>query len=640
MKTESLKPVPVVGIDFGTTTSTACLKTEGGYVFIKPEGDAQDSLMPSVVRFTGAADEDHVVGLPAIKNLSPEETRNVVQHIKREMAWDAEWDKNLTAEERLTYTFHSRSYRPAEIAGRIIRHLKRAAENHLAADFKLRSQFDFDGEINTAVITVPAQFGLKERASIVLAAKTYGGFREVHLLEEPVAAALGLKLHQQPGRRIVMIVDLGGGTLDVTLLCVGKNAPNGGFLELGRIGDNELGGTDWDNIIARHVVSTFCSEPGIRDRLIAEVRRQHAEDDETPPPANSIAFEARIDRLMRERADISRNFPLHGACESAKITLGDSNSKIDNSVVRVDCRDSVLGFIKVNVSRDWFNGESQPLSNWCAKRCEQLLGFISEKQLRKVGLKTLTWKQVDQIVLVGGGSRLPAVQNAIAKQSGKKLDAKSEELILAKSPQHLVAMGAAAYAEMRQNKTVLEGIGIPRSPRTFGVIHKVPKSEAQNGHGAAKKGLWPFVESWFRGRVNHDDEDLCEAFSPIIQISQAADEAVTKTYSLVNQRGKLFHAKIIEERFTRHHPDGKLYHLWDLHIKKPAPPDSQSAKPSSPKPDFLNEVTITMRYGNDHKLNVEATWCGETANCDLTEKDIQDRRMPYELNLKQPQHSG
>ena len=320
-----MKPVPALGIDFGTTTSTACLMAEGGVVFVTPEGDVQDGLMPSVVVFTGAGDEDCRVGQPAINALtSTKDSRNVVQHIKREMAWDAEWN-HLSPAEQKRFTFHSRSYRPAEIAGRIIRHLKLAAEKHVAGDARLRDYFDFHGTINTAVITVPAQFGSKERFSTREAALSYGGFHEVHLLEEPVAAALGLKLHQQPGRRIVMIVDLGGGTLDVTLLCVGKNAPNGGFLELGRIGDNELGGTDWDKIIAQHVLTTFCAQPKGRERLVSEVQRLAAENGETPPAANSVAFEATVDRLLQRTADISRNYMLHVQCERAKINLGDPN---------------------------------------------------------------------------------------------------------------------------------------------------------------------------------------------------------------------------------------------------------------------------------------------------------------------------
>lgn len=542
--------------------------------------------MPSVVCFKDP--ETILVGESALAALSEVSANNVVQHIKRMMVHDAHWDK-MSDTVRQKYTFFGKCYRPAEIAGKIINRLKLATEERLREDEELQSQFDFDGQLLSAVITVPAQFGRHERQSTMEAAKRFGGFLDVKLLEEPVAAALSLDFARKNSSsadanakdsRIEMIVDLGGGTLDVCLMWVGKSVPQGGFVELARIGDNELGGTDWDRTIAVGVMS--------------EIAKRYS----LPP------------QLVGQASDIARNYKLHQECEKAKIDLCEIRAK-PLPQVNVDYRDRLLNqTVSHTVARDWFLKETKGLSDWCADRCEHVLKHLQPEDRERLKKDKLQWEDVEEIILVGGGSRVPAVQETLAKRSGRKVS-------MAKFPQHQVVMGAAIYARSLANRTILNGIGITRSPMTLGVVKKT----RLNGK-TAPKGIWSKVLGLLPvSKQKERSQPLKEYFVPMVLPSQPANEPTKVHFTIVPADATSLTARVIEKRVTRFYPAGRFFQIATMQIPSLPPPNV----------NYKDEVIITMVYQDDHNLRAEASCRGVKCDVVISEQDIRLKGKPIEL---------
>ena len=151
-------------------------------------------------------------------------------------------------------------YKPSEIAGRYVRKLRLAAERQLGLD---------EGSIRRAVVAVPASFGGAQIEATLKACEN-AGLVEVHLIDEPVAAAYSLMLHEAKEPKTVLVADLGGGTFDVTLLRVGKSVGTLGYHELGRDGELLLGGLDWDREIAAAPLRTPGSRSARRSRTFQQ----------------------------------------------------------------------------------------------------------------------------------------------------------------------------------------------------------------------------------------------------------------------------------------------------------------------------------------------------------------------------------
>ena len=414
---------PILGIDLGTTMSLACVYHDSRLQMVLTDPILKKYELPSIVANSkGGA----VVGYAAkeqFKDLVYGDS--VVRYPKSKMGEDYKYD------------FGERTLTPTQASGIILSHIREAAQAQFAFDF------------NKAAITVPANFGEFERRRTVEAA-VQAGFDPsgVHLLDEPLAAALGLSLHRSKKQELCIVFDLGGGTLDVTLLLTQPETQE--LLEYGREGHKTLGGNQWDRLLARQVVWEGDKHRG-------------------------------TDRIVPDDFFDTSNYHLHDEVNKLKHDLcrGDAAA-----VAGVRYHDTDLNqTVDSRVSRDRFFQRTEYLSEACARVCQMLLDNIHQddfKEIRKkrfrgvdfvrwgywtdeLWRKGLDWDQIDNVYLVGGGSNVPAVRNAI-EQRLKKTP------ILCERPQDQIARGAAVYAEnIREGKTMRLKT---RCPHTTGYFEK------------------------------------------------------------------------------------------------------------------------------------------------------------------------
>ncbi|MFO0952823.1 MAG: Hsp70 family protein [Isosphaeraceae bacterium] len=199
MSTSEKRP-PILGLDLGTSTCLACVWVDGKPLFACPDlaytVDKREMLAyPGELMPSAFCDRDGkpLVGHRALDELrNPRYARNVVRNVKQLMHVDAERTVNVGG----------REYRPSQIVAQYVNVLVRAAELEL----ELRPR-----TIREAVVTVPVNFSLKARLATERACKELGCLQQVQLVDEPVAAAYSLRLHERPGRQRVLVVDLGAG---------------------------------------------------------------------------------------------------------------------------------------------------------------------------------------------------------------------------------------------------------------------------------------------------------------------------------------------------------------------------------------------------------------------------------------------
>lgn len=228
------KKEKIIGIDLGTSNSAASVLV-GGKPTVVPsaEGASQyGKAFPSYVAFTD--DGQMLVGEPARRQAvtNPE---NTISAIKRSMGTDYK------------VTIHDKQYSPQEISAFILQKIKKDAESFL------------DEKVEKAVITVPAYFDDNQRTA-TKDAGTIAGLDVVRLVNEPTAASLAYGIDKQEDDDVnIMVYDLGGGTLDVTIMEFG-----GGIFEVkSTSGDTHLGGTDMDNVLLKYLSDEFEKENGI-----------------------------------------------------------------------------------------------------------------------------------------------------------------------------------------------------------------------------------------------------------------------------------------------------------------------------------------------------------------------------------------
>ncbi len=375
----------IIGIDLGTTNSEAAYM-EGGTPRIIPsaEGSAYGGKMfPSVVAFTK---EGILVGEPAKRQavLNPDRT---VMQIKRKMGTD------------YRVRIDGKDYTPQEISAMILRKIKTDAEAFLGQP------------INQAVITVPAYFNDNQRQATKDAGKI-AGLDVLRLVNEPTAAALAYGLDKK-GEGKIAVLDLGGGTFDVTLMEMGE----GVFEVIATAGDTQLGGMDMDN--------------GIVQWLVAEFRAEHAVD-------------VSSDKQAMQR--------LRDAGEKAKIELTSATETTIN-----------LPFIAQK------SGQPVHLEKKVTRaKLEQLIEPVLNRLDAPIrqAFKDAGWqyRDVNHVILVGGPTRMPAVQARFEKILGRPTERTVD-------PMQCVALGAAIQAAVLSGE-VKDILLLDVTPLSLGVETK------------------------------------------------------------------------------------------------------------------------------------------------------------------------
>lgn len=269
-------------------------------------------------------------------------------------------------------TVEDKDYTPQEVSAMILQYLKGYAEDYLGE------------KVTKAVITVPAYFNDAQRQATKDAGKI-AGLEVERIINEPTAAALAYGLDKQDQDQKVLVFDLGGGTFDVSILELG----DGVFEVLATAGDNKLGGDDFDDAIIEYLVAEFKKENGID--------------------------------LSKDKMAIQR---LKDAAEKAKKDLsGVTSTQI--SLPFITAGEAGPLHLEISLTRAKFDEITLPLVN-------RTVGPVRQA-LSDAGLST---SEIDQVILVGGSTRIPAVQEAVRKETGK-------EPHRGVNPDEVVAMGAA-----------------------------------------------------------------------------------------------------------------------------------------------------------------------------------------------------
>ncbi len=367
----------IIGIDLGTTNSVVAVM-EGGEpnVIANQEGSR---LTPSVVAFT--AKGETLVGDPA-KRQAVTNPRGTVYSIKRFMGRRHE---EVRGEEKMVpyevtggssdyvkVKVNGKDYTPPEISALILRKLKEAAESYLGH------------KVRKAVITVPAYFNDSQRQA-TKDAGAIAGLEVARIINEPTAAAMAYNLEKKNDEKIA-VFDLGGGTFDVSILDVGSD---GVFQVLSTNGDTHLGGDDWDEALINHIAEEFKKEQGIdlrKDQMALQRLKEAAE-------------KAKKDLSFQAQADINLPFITADASGPKHLTLSISRSQFER------------------------------LTDNLFERCKApVLKALDDAKLKP--------SQIDEVVLVGGSTRMPRVQQIVKEIFGK-------EPHKGVNPDEVVAIGAA-----------------------------------------------------------------------------------------------------------------------------------------------------------------------------------------------------
>ena len=367
----------ILGIDLGTTNSAmAVMEGSEPEILVNAEGDR---TTPSVEGFR--KDGERVVG-KAAKNQAVTNPENTVSSVKRFIG--RSYDE--TPEERKTVSYKlqkgkdgravvdidGKDYTPEEISAMVLQKLKNDAEKQLGSP------------VTQAVITVPAYFNDAQRQATKDAGKI-AGLDVLRIINEPTAAALAYGLDKTNKDEKILVFDLGGGTFDVSILELG----DGVFEVASTAGDNHLGGDDWDQRIIDWMADKFQAENGIdlrQDKMALQRLKEAAE-------------KAKMELSSTTQANINLPF----------ITADASGPKhLDYTLTRAEFE---------RITKDLLDRVKKPV----------------EQALKDAGLKT---GDIDEVILVGGSTRMPAVQDLVKKLTGKEPN-------MSVNPDEVVAMGAA-----------------------------------------------------------------------------------------------------------------------------------------------------------------------------------------------------
>ena len=368
----------VIGIDLGTTNSCVAV-LEGGKPIVIPNSEGGRTT-PSMVGFGKAG--ERLIGQLA-KRQAVTNAENTVYSIKRFIG--RRWDDTQQERSRVPYKCvkgrdetvdveaREKVFTPQEISSMVLQKLKQDAEAFLGE------------EVNQAVITVPAYFTDAQRQ----ATKDSGiiaGLEVLRIINEPTAASLSYGLDKQEEDQTVLVFDLGGGTFDVSVLQLG----DGVFEVKSTSGNNHLGGDDFDNVIVQWMIQSFKAQEGV---------------------------DLSSDNMALQR--------LREAAEKAKIELSGTQSTVIN-LPFITADDSGPKHLETELTRAKFEELAIDLIKGTIQPVQQALKDSE-----------CTPDDIKRIILIGGSTRIPAVQKAISQFFGGKAPDRSV------NPDEAVALGAA-----------------------------------------------------------------------------------------------------------------------------------------------------------------------------------------------------
>ena len=367
----------ILGIDLGTTNSAmAVMEGSEPEILVNAEGDR---TTPSVEGFR--KDGERVVG-KAAKNQAVTNPENTVSSVKRFIgrSFDETPEEQKTVsykvqkgkDGRAVIDIDGKDYTPEEISAMVLQKLKTDAEKQVGQP------------ITQAVITVPAYFNDAQRQATKDAGKI-AGLEVLRIINEPTAAALAYGLDKVDHDEKILVFDLGGGTFDVSVLELG----DGVFEVASTAGDNHLGGDDWDQRVIDWLADKFKADNGI---------------------------DLRQDKMALQR--------LKEAAEKAKMELS-STTQTNINLPFITADASGPKHLDYTLTRAEFERITKDLLDRCKKPVEQAL--------KDAGLKM---GEVDEVILVGGSTRMPAVQELVKQLTGKSPN-------MSVNPDEVVAMGAA-----------------------------------------------------------------------------------------------------------------------------------------------------------------------------------------------------
>ena len=393
----------VIGIDLGTTNSCVAV-FEGSEPVVIANSEGKRTT-PSVVGFV--KDGDRKVGDPA-KRQAITNPKNTVYSIKRFMG--ETYAQSQKEAEAMPYTvvneggyprveIEGRKYTPQEISAMVLQKMKKTAEDYLGQ------------EVTDAVITVPAYFSDSQRQATKEAGQI-AGLNVQRIVNEPTAAALAYGVDKANKDMKIAVFDLGGGTFDISILEFG----GGVFEVLSTNGDTHLGGDDFDQVIINWLADGFKAEEGV---------------------------DLRKDPMAMQR--------LKEAAEKAKIELSSSTSTEIN-LPYITAVDGMPKHLVKSLTRAQFEQLAHNLIQACLVPCQNAI--------RDAKLST---SDIDEVILVGGSSRIPAVQTLVKNYFGK-------EPSKGVNPDEVVAVGAAIQGAILNKE---EGVGdivlLDVTPLTLGI---------------------------------------------------------------------------------------------------------------------------------------------------------------------------
>ncbi len=370
----------IIGIDLGTTNSCVAVM-EGNEPVVIPNSEGRRTT-PSIVAFLDNGKGERKVGDPAKRQAVTNPT-NTIASIKRFMGRHfnevgneskyVAYDVVPGPNNTVAVKIGDRNYSPQEISAMILQKMKQTAEDYLGTT------------VTEAVITVPAYFNDAQRQA-TKEAGAIAGLDVKRIINEPTAAALAYGLDKQHKDQKIAVYDLGGGTFDISILELG----DGVFEVLSTNGDTHLGGDDFDQVIINFLADQFASD--------------------------NEGLDLRKDPLALQR--------LKEAAEKAKIELSSSN-ETEINLPYITATASGPKHLVVKLSRAKFEQLSDELVRRSMEPCK--------KALQDAGLSA---SQVDEVILVGGSTRIPRIQEEVEKFFGKK---PSKGV----NPDEVVAIGAA-----------------------------------------------------------------------------------------------------------------------------------------------------------------------------------------------------